>query len=151
MPEDFEIFKGKTFSSLTKDIYNNAAHKRAQIDLLIGDLRKMIKSLGDITIIGPMIKDYIDSGIKNDDQLIKLSAIHQRLISAEQKVASMGDAYGLSDDEKDQLLASVKSDILDVNQVDIEIANHQDELDKKLDALELEVDVPLDGEVDQEE
>ena len=81
MDSDVEIFKGKTFSSLVKDIYFNSSHKKEQINQLIKDLREMVKDIGSATVIAPMIKDYIDVGIKNDDQLVKLSAVLQRFIA----------------------------------------------------------------------
>ena len=73
MDTDKEIFDGKTFASLAKDIYFNSTRKSAQIDQLIKDLRTMIKDAGSATVIAPMIKDYIDVSVKNDDQLVKLS------------------------------------------------------------------------------
>ena len=46
MDTDKEIFDGKTFASLAKDIYFNSTRKSAQIDQLIKDLRTMIKDAG---------------------------------------------------------------------------------------------------------
>ena len=51
MDSDTEIFKGKTFSSLVKDIYFNSSHKKEQINQLIKDLREMVKDLGSATVI----------------------------------------------------------------------------------------------------
>ena len=82
MENDKEIFTGKTFSSLVKDIYFNSSNKKDQINQLILDLNKMVKDAGSATVIAySMIKDYLDIGIKNDDQLVKLSAVLQRYIS----------------------------------------------------------------------
>lgn len=123
MDSDTEIFKGKTFSSLVKDIYFNSNHKKEQINQLIKDLREMVKDLGSATVIAPMIKDYIDVGIKNDDQLVKLSAVLQRFIAG---TSSGGDDSGsggiLSDAEKEQLLSSVKQeiDVLEKNNLEVE-------------------------------
>ena len=113
MDSDTEIFKGKTFSSLVKDIYFNSNHKKEQINQLIKDLRDMVKDLGSATVIAPMIRDYIDVGVKNDDQLVKLSAVLQRFISGTSGAASGESGSGgmLSDAEKEQLLSSVKQEI----------------------------------------
>jgi hypothetical protein len=123
MDSDTEIFKGKTFSSLVKDIYFNSNHKKEQINQLIKDLREMVKDLGSATVIAPMIKDYIDVGVKNDDQLIKLSAVLQRFISATSSGGEDGGSGGiLSDAEKEQLLSSVKQeiDLLEKNNTEVE-------------------------------
>ena len=68
--KDTEIFKGKTLSSLLNDIYNNQLHTKSQIDLLCDELSKMIKNVSDVAVISPIIKDYLDVAVKNDDQLL---------------------------------------------------------------------------------
>jgi hypothetical protein len=138
MDNDAEIFTGKTFSSLAKDIYFNSTRKAQQIDQLIKDLRTMIKDAGSATVIAPMIKDYLDVSIKNDDQLIKLSAVLQRAINnSSTNEESVGGGYGLSASEKEELLNSVKSELKDVSDVDKKIQSEMNNLDKqdKLDGL----------------
>ena len=112
MESDVEIFEGKTFSSLVKDIYFNSNHKKEQINQLIKDLREMVKDLGSATVVAPMIKDYIDVGVKNDDQLVKLSAVLQRFIAGTSTGDLSGESGGvLSDAEKEQLLSNVKAEL----------------------------------------
>ena len=138
MDNDAEIFTGKTFSSLAKDIYFNSTRKAQQIDQLIKDLRTMIKDAGSATVIAPMIKDYLDVSVKNDDQLIKLSAVLQRAINnSPTNEESAGGGYGLSAFEKEELLNSVKSELKDVSDVDKKIQSEMNNLDKqdKLDGL----------------
>jgi hypothetical protein len=107
MEENEEIFKGKTMSGLMKDIYTNSKNKEEQINELIMQLQPMIKNFGDATIIVPLIKEYLDLAVKNDEQLIKLASIVQRGMSA---AKSVGDSTGvlLSEEEKKQLLATVQ-------------------------------------------
>ena len=69
---DFEIFKGKTLSSLFKDIHDNSVEKKDQIEVLIKKLEPLIKNLGDATIVVPLIKEYLDVSVKNDEQLVKI-------------------------------------------------------------------------------
>ena len=117
MESDVEIFKGKTFSSLVKDIYFNSNHKKDQINQLIKDLREMVKDVGSATVIAPMIKDYIDVGIKNDDQLVKLSAVLQRFIAGTSGSSDDGSVSGgLSEAEKEELLNNVKKELDDLEQ-----------------------------------
>lgn len=100
-----EIFKGKTFSGLMEDIYNNSAKKEAQINDLIKQLQPMIKNMGDATVLVPIIKEYLEVAVKNDEHLIKMAAIVQR---ATTRVG--GDASGvlLTEEEKKQLLEAVE-------------------------------------------
>ena len=111
MGEDFELFAGKNFSDLMKDIYHNSKKKDRQINTLIQELQPLIKNLGDATVIVPLIKEYLDISVKNDDQLIKLAAIVQRLISSSNKTSESNDSFGISDEEKQALLADAQQEI----------------------------------------
>lgn len=100
--DNIEIFKGKSFSGLFKDIYNNSKDKEKQIKILIAELRPLVKTIGDATIIVPLIKEYLDIGVKNDEQLVKMAAIVQRATKTTGEDASGG--FGLSAEEKENLL-----------------------------------------------
>ena len=113
MAVDYEIFEGKSLSSLFKDIYKNTEYNRKQLDVLTKELVQFIKD-GDTAVqIVPMIKEYLEINVKNDDQLVKMAGIVQRLISAEGKVGSE-DEFGLSEDEKTQLLSGLEDSIKDI-------------------------------------
>ena len=106
MAIDYEIFDGKSLSSLFKDIYENTEYNRKQLDVLTKELVTFIKD-GDTAVqLVPMIKEYLEINVKNDDQLVKMAAIVQRLISAEGKVGAE-DEYGLTEAEKEQLLSGM--------------------------------------------
>jgi len=106
MDLNFEIYKGKHFSGLCKDIVKNSENKKDQIDILISELRTLIKTVNDAVIIVPLIKDYYDVGIKNDEQLVKLAAVVQRLV-AKGEASGEGQSMLLSEDERKQLMEEV--------------------------------------------
>ena len=113
MANDYEIFEGKTLSSLFKDIYKNSEYNRKQLDVLTKEIVGFIKD-GDTAVqIVPMIKEYLEINVKNDDQLVKMAGIVQRLISAEGKVGSE-DEFGLSEEEKTQLLSGIEDIVEDI-------------------------------------
>ena len=85
MSLDKEIFKGKTLSDLFGEIYDNSKETKGQVKALIGELKPLIENIGDATLIVPMIKEYMEIGVKNDDALIKLATIVQRLEAAHAK------------------------------------------------------------------
>ena len=109
MSSEFQLFDGKNLSSLFKDIYENQQNKKKNISELIESLRKLIKNVGEATIIAPIIKDLIEVSVKNDDHLIKLATIAQRLAAAEAK--GIGEDGWLSESEKTQLLADMEEAI----------------------------------------
>ena len=56
----------------------------------------------------------MEINVKNDEQLIKLATVVQRLIAAEQKGSSSESEFGLSDREKEQLLKSIDDVVVDI-------------------------------------
>ena len=122
MAIDYEIFDGKSLSSLFKDIYDNTQHNRKQLDVLTRELVQFIKDGDSAVQMVPMIKEYLEINVKNDDQLVKMASVVQRLISAEGKVSSE-DEYGLSDEEKTQLLSGMEDTIKDLQQESDNIHN----------------------------
>ena len=114
--EDFEIFKGKNYRDLMKDIYNNSISKDKQIRLLIVDIQKLIHNVNDVTLLAPIIKECLEVGVKNDEQLIKLAAIVQRIVAAKSKGAS-GSELMLTDDEIKELLEASKAEESDTKKL----------------------------------
>lgn len=102
---EFEIFSNKKFSDLLKDIYDNSRKKDRQINLLISELKPLVKSTNDAAMVVPLIKEYLEVGVKNDEHLVKLAAIVQRMAV---NSSSGGDSdYIISDEEKKQLLEAL--------------------------------------------
>lgn len=98
------VFGKKKFADLLEEIYNNQKKKETQISALISELKPLISDIGDATLIVPLIKEYMDIGVKNDDLLIRMATLVQRAIQAE---AAGDDSFGISEEEKEQLLAEI--------------------------------------------
>jgi len=111
MEMDIEIFDGKSFKSLCKDIIRNQENRKEQIELLISELRPLIKTVNDAMVVVPLIKQYMDAGNQNDDHIVRLASIIQKLItSRNETAASTGSDMGfLSEIEKDQLFKEVRA------------------------------------------
>jgi hypothetical protein len=106
---EFEIYKGKSFAALCKEIVVNQNEKKDQLDVLISELRSLIKGVNDAIVIVPLIRDYLDVGVKNDDQLVKLAAIIQRIISKQNDDAAAGaNGFSITDEERKQLMEEVE-------------------------------------------
>ena len=106
MEKDFKIFGDKNFSDLSEEIYDNTKLKKTQIDLLIQEVHGYIQGIEDIAIVGPIIKELMDVGIKNDDNLVKLATLYQRIMS--KQPIDESDVGLLSEEEKEQLMASLE-------------------------------------------
>ena len=102
MANDYEIFEGKSLSDLFKDIYENTKTNKTQLEVLMKEVVGFIKD-GDTAVqIIPMLKEYLEINVKNDDQLVKVAAIVQRIIAAESKGGSE-DEFGYPIKKKNNL------------------------------------------------
>ena len=99
-----ELFGNKKLSDLLKDIYDNQKKKDRQISLLIADLKPHIQNINDATAIVPFIKDFMEVSVKNDEHLIKLAAVVQRLAGK----GSDETSSFLTDEEKQELLNGIE-------------------------------------------
>ena len=107
-----EIFKGKTFEDLTKDIYDNQKNKKLQLDLLIQEIHGMIQTLDDAVMVAPIVKELFEVSVKNDEHLVKLAGVIQRIIA---KSSSSGEeSMLLSDAEKEDLISALQEDVDDL-------------------------------------
>ena len=106
MSNDYEIFKGKSLSSLFQDIYENQNYNRKQLDVLTRNITSIIKD-GDTAVqIVPMIKEYLEINVRNDELLVKLASIVQKIISTENKGESESE-FGLSELEKQEIMNTI--------------------------------------------
>ena len=103
---DSDIFGDKKLKDLFQEIYTNQKKKEKQISALIEELKPLIGDIGDATLVVPLIKEYLEIGVKNDEQLIKMATIIQRCLSADSNNGG-GDNYLISDEEKAQLLGEI--------------------------------------------
>ena len=128
MANDYEIFEGKSLSDLFKDIYENTKTNKTQLEVLMKEVVGFIKD-GDTAVqIIPMLKEYLEINVKNDDQLVKVAAIVQRIIAAESKGGSE-EEYGLSEAEKEQLMGAIEDAATDLQ-------THSDEIEEDIKRVE---------------
>ena len=99
------IFGKKKFSDILKEIYDNQKKKETQISALIGELKPLINDLGDATLVVPLIKEYMELGIKNDEQLVKMVTIVQRTLASNK---SEEEGFGMTEEEKAQLFKEIE-------------------------------------------
>ena len=99
---DSLVFGKKKFSDILEEIYNNQKRREDQVTALITELKPLVQEIGDATLIVPLIKEYMEIGVKNDEQLIKMATIVQRVLHNQSN--SNSDDFGISESEKQQLL-----------------------------------------------
>jgi len=112
MADEKEIFEGKTFQDLTKDIYENTTKRKVQIDLLISEIHGFITTIDDVVLVAPIIKEYMDTAVRNDEHLVKLAGVLQRIISKSQ--GESDESMLLSDEEKAELMGTLQDTVADL-------------------------------------
>ena len=99
-----KLFGNKKFSDLLKEIHVNQKDKEVQLRSLIEGLKPLINSPGEATMIVPLIKEYMELAIKNDDLLIKMASVVQRALNS--KAADENEL--LSEADKEMLFQSLQ-------------------------------------------
>ena len=123
MAFDDVIFEGKTLSDMFSDVYKNTNTKREQINSFVASFVKMIRTPEDAAVMGPVIKDFLEVNVRNDEHIVRLVQIAQRLVGVSSKNASTDL---LNEEEKAQLLKNIKSEfesvIAEQDDLDITLA-----------------------------
>lgn len=122
---DTEIFDGKTLADIFSDVYKNTERKREQINQFVSSMVKLIRTPEDAAVLGPVIQSFLEVNVKNDEHIVRLAQIAQRLVTVSTKTSDTGL---LSEEEKAQLLNNIKADFETV------IAE-QDELESSINSL----------------
>jgi hypothetical protein len=125
MAFDTEIFDGKTLSDIFSDVYKNSEKKRDQINQFVASMVKLIRTPEDAAVLGPVIQSFLEVNVKNDEHIVRLAQIAQRLVMVSAK--SSESSMLLTEEEKNQLLGNIKQDFESVmaEQNDLEDELHR--------------------------
>ena len=110
--KDTTIYDSTTLQDLLRDVDGLTKERRNKIKDMIDGLREFIKGPEDAVVFAPIVKEYLDVWIKNDDQLLKMGTIVQRIISAESYQGTSGDLSDiLTEREKEQLRQAAANEL----------------------------------------
>lgn len=123
MSYDKIIFGKKSLADLLKEIHSNSKETRQQILSLIRELQPLVENIGDATLVVPLIKEYLDMKIKNDEIVVKMVGIIQRMETSQSKEGS--DPFSLAADDIMELLENSEELKQDSEQTDSEDLDEQ--------------------------
>ena len=109
--KDPEVFDGKSLSHLLQDVFNHAERKRTILYEVVKEMRLMMIDMDSMVMLAPMVKEYLDVLNRNDEHLIKMATIVQRIIAANSGGGDTGDT--LSAAEREALLRDYKAELDD--------------------------------------
>lgn len=104
--KDDIIFGDKSLSGILEDIYVNSKKKDRTIDDIMKSFLTSLKGGKDIAYIGPVVKDLLHVGVQNDEQLVKIATIVQRIMNS--SGGSDEEELGLTDKMKEELLSTLE-------------------------------------------
>jgi len=112
--KDLILFDDVSMGDVLKQAYDNTVKTKKDLDTLITELKDEIDGKADITYLGPILNNYIDSRIKTNDQLLKFIATVQKLIGLSTDAASHEEGI-ISSEEKEQLMENLQLDLEQFN------------------------------------
>jgi len=80
--------------------------------LLISEIHGFITTIDDVVLVAPIIKEYMDTAVRNDEHLVKLAGVLQRIISKSQ--GDNDESMLLSDAEKEELMGTLQDTVDDL-------------------------------------
>ena len=80
--------------------------------MLISEIHGFITTIDDVVLVAPIIKEYMDTAVRNDEHLVKLAGVLQRIISKSQ--GESDESMLLSDDEKAELMGTLQDTVNDL-------------------------------------
>jgi hypothetical protein len=80
--------------------------------LLIQEIHGFITTIDDVVMVAPIIKEYMDVAIKNDEHLVKLAGVLQRIISKSQ--GESDESMLLTEAEKEELMGTLQDTVNDL-------------------------------------
>lgn len=125
----FVLFGKKNLASLFEDIYNNSTKTKNQIKVLLKEVAQFVTDVDSAREMVPVIKEYLEISVKNDEQLVKLAGIVQKIIQVESRVSPSKNDFGLSEEEKEQFLKKEGIDI-DFEKIKEEAAEISKDIEK---------------------
>ena len=110
-----ELYDGKSLADIFTEIHKNTDSKRAQITSFIMKMVQLIRTPEDAAVIGPIVQGFLEVNVKNDEHLVRVAQIAQRIVSVGVKSNTSIDGL-LSESEKEALLKDITTEIQDLQE-----------------------------------
>jgi hypothetical protein len=101
--QEIKIFGDKTLADLFKEIHDNQQDVKIRADEIIDNLQELVSDINNATIVSPLIKDYLDTVVKNNETLIKIAMIVEKSISRQNKQQEETGMFEFNDSELDDI------------------------------------------------
>lgn len=105
-PDEVNAFNNTSLGDILEEAHNRSNEQKELVERLIDQLSDLMETEDDAVALVPLIKEYLEINVQNNEQLVKIAQVVQRMYNAAIKQegdGSGGGGGGFSDDEKDEL------------------------------------------------
>ena len=103
-PDEVKAFKSTSLGDILEEAHNRSNEQKQLVERLIDQLSDLMETEDDAVALVPLIKEYLEINVQNNEQLVKIAQVIQRMYNASIKQGDTGGGgSGFSDDEKDEL------------------------------------------------
>lgn len=103
-PDDVKAFKDTSLGDILEEAHTRSNEQKELIERLIDQVADLMEDENDAVTLVPLIRDYLEINVQNNEQLVKISQVIQRMYNASIKQSDDGGGgAGFTDEEKDEL------------------------------------------------
>jgi hypothetical protein len=105
-PDDVTAFGGTSLGDILEEAHDRSKEQKELVERLIDQLSDFMEDEDDAVALVPLIKEYLEINVQNNEQLVKIAQVIQRMYNASIKQSGSdggSGGEGFSDEEKDEL------------------------------------------------
>ena len=105
-PDDVTAFGETSLGDILEEAHGRSKEQKELVERLIDQLSDFMEDEDDAVALVPLIKEYLEINVQNNEQLVKIAQVIQRMYNASIKQSGSDDGSGgkgFSDEEKDEL------------------------------------------------
>jgi len=105
-PDDVTAFGGTSLGDILEEAHDRSKEQKELVERLIDQLSDFMEDEDDAVALVPLIKEYLEINVQNNEQLVKIAQVIQRMYNASIKQSGSdggSGGKGFSDEEKDEL------------------------------------------------
>lgn len=103
-PDKVNAFGETSLGDILEEAHERSNEQKELVERLIDQLSDFIDKSDDAVRLGPLIKEYMEINVQNNEQLVKIAQVIQRMYNASIKQdGAAASSAGFSDEDKDEL------------------------------------------------
>lgn len=105
-PDEVNAFGETSLGDILEEAHKRSSEQKELVERLVDQLSDLMEDEDDAVALVPLIKEYLEINVQNNEQLVKIAQVIQRMYNASIKqsggTGDGGDA-GFTDEDKEEL------------------------------------------------